>query len=300
MYFDKSAWTRLGSTTLFVLLWASGAIFTRWGLDHASAFAFLILRFTIAIAALTAFGILFRRQLLPLAGTRRRVAQTGMLLIGGYSICYFSALEAGMTPGVLATVLGTQPILTLVLTERGLQPGRLGGLGLALGGLVLMVYESLVSARLSPAGAAFALGALLCMTFGAILQKGIRQAPTGVLTLQYGLSLAICLALLPVKPFEFELTPGFLIPLLWLGPVISVAAQLLLYRLISTGSLVNVTSLFYLVPVVTALMDYLFLGNRLSQQGLIGMAAILAGLALVFGRKAPAVVSQCTNRPDGG
>ncbi|SAL52314.1 multidrug DMT transporter permease [Caballeronia udeis] len=79
----------------------------------------------------------------------------------------------------------------------------------------------------------------------------------------------------------------FLIPLLWLGIVISVFAQLLFYKLIRAGNLVNVTSLFYLVPVVTAVMDYLVLGNRLAPLGLAGMVSILAGPVLVC-RAAPA------------
>ncbi len=73
-----------------------------------------------------------------------------------------------------------------------------------------------------------------------------------------------------------------IVPLLWMGLVVAVGAQLLLYRLIQAGSLVNVTSLFYLVPVTTALLDYGLLGNRLSASALLGMAAILIGLALVF------------------
>jgi drug/metabolite transporter (DMT)-like permease len=52
--------------------------------------------------------------------------------------------------------------------------------------------------------------------------------------------------------------------------------------LIRAGNLVNVTSLLYLVPAVTAAMDYVFLGNALSVQSLVGMAVILVGLALVF------------------
>jgi drug/metabolite transporter (DMT)-like permease len=59
-------------------------------------------------------------------------------------------------------------------------------------------------------------------------------------------------------------------------------AQLLFYRLMQAGNLVNVTSLFYLVPVVTAIMDFLVLGNRLAPLGVAGMASILAGLVLVF------------------
>ncbi|WP_244158345.1 DMT family transporter [Salinicola socius] len=69
---------------------------------------------------------------------------------------------------------------------------------------------------------------------------------------------------------------------MWLGLVISVLAQLLLYRMIRQGNLVNVSSLFYLVPIVTAVLDYLLLGNALSPLAILGMAAILGGVALVF------------------
>ena len=58
-------------------------------------------------------------------------------------------------------------------------------------------------------------------------------------------------------------------------------AQLLFYRLLRRGDLVHVTSLFYLVPIVTAWMDYAFLGHRLDASEWLGMAAILIGLTLV-------------------
>jgi drug/metabolite transporter (DMT)-like permease len=45
---------------------------------------------------------------------------------------------------------------------------------------------------------------------------------------------------------------------------------------------VNVTSLFYLVPAGTALLDWLVLGNVLAPLAIAGMAAIVGGLALVF------------------
>ena len=71
-------------------------------------------------------------------------------------------------------------------------------------------------------------------------------------------------------------------PLLYMGVLISVGATLLLYRLIRMGNLVNVTSLFYLMPGCTALLDYLFLGNRMAVGSLLGMGAIVLGLVLVF------------------
>lgn len=270
-----------GATPLFVLLWSGGAIFSRWGLAHASPFAFLTLRFALALAVLAALGVA-RRQLWPMPGTRGRVALAGALMIGGYAICYLLALDAGMTPGVLATVLGVQPILTLLWAERRVSLPRLAGLLLALGGLVTIVADSLLAARLSWAGWACALGALLCMTVGAIWQKGIAQPPARVLPLQYTVALAMCLLCLPFQPFAFELTPGFLVPLLWMGIVISVVATLLFYRLMQRGNLVNVTSLFYLVPPTTVLLDFVVLGNRPAPLALAGMVAIPVGLALVF------------------
>ena len=64
--------------------------------------------------------------------------------------------------------------------------------------------------------------------------------------------------------------------------VVSVLATLLLYRMIARGNLVNVTSLFYLVPAVTAIMDYLFFGNKLAALSVLGMAMIIVGLMFVF------------------
>ncbi|WP_262340935.1 DMT family transporter, partial [Bordetella pertussis] len=254
------------------------------GLDYASPFAFLVLRFALALAVLTALGLRAGRCL-PAPGTRLRTAATGALLLGGYSICYLLALQHGVTPGVLATVLGVQPLLTLLWLERDLPARRLAGLTLALAGLVLVVWRNIDVARLNHAGMAYALAALGCMTAGALLQKGSRQAPGEVLPLQYATSLALCLALAPGQPWQVQWSPGFVAAWLWLALVISVAATLLLYRLIQGGNLVNVTSLFYLVPPGTALLDYLLLGNRPAPASLAGMAAIVAGLGLVFGRR---------------
>ncbi len=281
MTFNKSAWAAYGSTALFVLLWSGGAIFSKWGLAHASVFAFLVMRFALALVVLLALG-LRRGRWLPAPGTRIHVATAGLLLIGGYSINYFFALEHGVNPGVLATVLGVQPILTLLILERRFTIRRVVGLLIALAGLSLVMYQSLMHARFQATGTAFALGALISITAGAILQKRVHQSPAEVLPMQYGVSLLLCLAFVPFRPFTFEVSIGFVAPLLWMGLIMSVAAQLLLYRLIRGGNLVNVTSLFYLVPVVTAAMDYVFFGNVLSIQGLMGMGAILSGLALVF------------------
>lgn len=281
MRLNKQMLASQSATSIFVLLWGSAAIFTRWGLDNASPIALLILRFSTALIALSLLAI-FRKRLLPKHGTRKQVLLTGLLMIAGYSICYFKAMAHGVTPGLMATIMGIQPILTLCLLEKNLQKERLFGLLIALAGLILLVWKSLTMSFIAPIGIFFALAALICITFGAIMQKNIQQAPTDVLPLQYVVSLVVCLFIVPFEHFEITWNSQMIISVLFLGILISVVAQLLLYRLLNQGNIVNVTSLFYLVPIVTALLDFLILKNTLPLAGLIGMIAILLGLLLVF------------------
>ena len=268
-------------TALFVLLWSSGAIFSRWGLDDASPFVLLALRFGVALVFLWLLGWRERRWL-PEPGTRAQVAGTGLLLVGGYSCAYFLALDQGLMPGALATILGVQPIATLLLQERRAPALRWLGLTLALIGLVLVVLDSLLRARVSAAGVAWALAALACITLGTMAQKRIAQPPTRVLPLQCAVALALCVALLPTQAPRFDPHPMLALSVLWLGAVISVGATVLLYRLLRAGNLVNVTSLFYLVPGGTALLDWWLLGNRMAPLALLGLGLVVAGLVLVF------------------
>ncbi|MHC5225056.1 DMT family transporter [Ignatzschineria sp. LJL83] len=284
MLLNKHSLASQGATSSFILLWGSAAIFTKWGLDNASPMSLLILRFGIALTVLLLIA-LFRRKLLPQQGTSKQVILTGFLMIAGYSICYFKAMSHGVTPGLIATIMGIQPILTLCIIERKMQKMRVFGLLLALGGLILLVWKSLSISFIAPMGIVFALAALLCMTFGAIMQKNDKQAPIDVLPLQYAISLLVCVMLLPFENFEIRINMQLIISALFLGLLISVVAQLLLYKLLNKGNIVNVTSLFYLVPIVTAILDYVLLGNKLPFAGLIGMGAILLGLIVVFKNK---------------
>ncbi|WP_160287879.1 DMT family transporter [Pseudomonas knackmussii] len=279
---NASSLVGVTSASFFVLLWSSAAIVSKWGLAHASPVAFLIGRFAIALGALLILGPLLGLRLPKQPRERRRALLTGLVLLGFYPICYVWALQLQVTPGLIATLLGVQPILTGLLTERRFSAARLVGLLLGLGGLVLVVWQGIGMAGLTLGGLACALLALLGITFGTLLQKGLTESPLGSLPLQYVAGLLLCLALLPTQPLRFDWSPELLLSLLWMGLLVSVGATLLLYRLIARGNLVQVTSLFYLVPAVTALLDYLAFGNRLGPLSLLGMALIVAGLLLVF------------------
>ena len=103
-----------------------------------------------------------------------------------------------------------------------------------------------------------------------------------MLPLQCAVALLLCLAMLPVQRLRLNATPMLALSVLWLGGVISVGATVLLYRMLRSGNLVNVTSLFYLLPGGTALLDWLLLRNRMAPLALLGLGLVVAGLLLVF------------------
>jgi drug/metabolite transporter (DMT)-like permease len=208
-------------------------------------------------------------------------AATGAVLLGAYQIFYLLALNMKVAPGVMATIMGVQPILTAVLVERNRSWSRMFGLALGLAGLVLVVYQGIGDGG-SLAGMLFGVLGMLSMTGGSIMQKRITSNPLGTVPVQYLAGAVVCAVFVPFQPFHFEQSIGFFVPVLYMGLIVSVLATLLLYRLIARGNLVNVTSLFYLVPAVTAIMDYLIFGNRLAWLSLFGMVLIIVGLGFVF------------------
>lgn len=268
-------------TGLFVLLWSSGAIVSEIALAQGSPFALLLVRYTFALVVLIAIA-LSRGRLLPTRESRARVVATGFAIAGVYTSCYLLAMEHGLRPGMLATLLGVQPLLTLAITERRFRPARIGGLLFALAGVAMIVWDGIAGQKFGAAGLIFALLALLGITAGSILQKRETQGPSQVLPLQYAVGLLVILAITPFEPFHMAWTPTFIASGLWLGLGISVGATFALYRLIARGNLVNVTSTMYLVPGVTALLDWIILGHPMAPLGLAGLGAIVAGLVLTF------------------
>ena len=62
--------------------------------------------------------------------------------------------------------------------------------------------------------------------------------------------------------------------------MLSVAANLLLLRLIRAGAIARVTSLFYLVPPITAVMALVLFGEALVPIQIAGMAVAAIGVGI--------------------
>ena len=81
---SKQSVAAAASTSVFVLLWSSGAIFSKLGLAHASPFAFLFIRFAIALCGLVLLIPLLKLKL-PKGGRPMLFAiATGVVLLPSY------------------------------------------------------------------------------------------------------------------------------------------------------------------------------------------------------------------------
>ncbi len=71
----------------------------------------------------------------------------------------------------------------------------------------------------------------------------------------------------------------FIFALLWLVFVLSIGAVTLLMILIRSGSAAQTASLFFLVPVSTAIIAYFLFGETLNVTQIIGMVIVVVAVA---------------------
>ena len=278
---------------LFVLLWSTGFVGAKYGLPYAEPFSFLAVRLGVA-SALLVLAMLVLRKPWPNRVQARHAAVSGLLLHAVYLGGVFWAIKAGMPAGIAALIVGLQPILTAIVAKSTLreQVALAQWLGLVLGliGVTLVVASRMgnsvvagVADVSTPSLVAAGL-ALLGITLGTVYQKrfGAGTPLLGGTLVQY---VASTLAL-TVLAFAFETrviawTPSFIFALGWLVLVLSFGAVLLLMGLIERNAASSLSSLFYLVPIATAIEAYFLFGERLSPLAYGGMLIAIIGVALV-------------------
>jgi drug/metabolite transporter (DMT)-like permease len=279
---------------LFVLLWSTGFIGARLGMPHAGPLTFLSLRYLAVLAVMLPLALLLHVRWPATLRDARHIAVAGVLIQGGYLGGVFCAIDAGMSAGVVALIVGMQPLLTAAAAGRLLgehvTPLQWSGFALGLAGVTLVVWNRMSLQGMDAGSLALALFALSCITLGMLYQK--KYCPSfdlraGVV-LQFGAALLVTLPLaLALETPHVEWTGEFLFALGWLSLVLSAGATTILFRLIERGAATRVTSLFYLTPAITALMAWLMFGESLGTTAITGMAIAVAGVALV-NRNAPA------------
>ena len=272
---------------LFVVLWSTGYVVVRLTMPDAGPVRFLAWRFGAAAILLAVASVMVRAPWATRTIDYGHLAVVGLLIHGIGLGGVWVALDLGVEAGVAALVMGTQPLITaaLAICLIGERIDRRMAAGLALGflGVTLVIHHKLAGIG-NLAGLAAVVIAVVAMTLGVLYQKR-RCAHLDLVTgnaVQLAVAGVACLAVawwIDDRPVEWTLR--IFAVLGWSVLVLSIAATLLLYRLLRRGDAARVSSLLYLVPPVTALMAWAVFRETLAPLAIAGMVLTVVGVALV-------------------
>jgi drug/metabolite transporter (DMT)-like permease len=276
----------------FVVIWASGFVVAKYAAPYAEPLSFLILRYAGVVVLMLALAALARASW-PRPRQAMHIAVAGIGIQAGYLGGVWAAVAAGMPAGVAALVVNLQPVLTAVVAGVLGDPlGRRQVTGLLLGfaGVALVVSNRLTTEGLSPLTLGLTTMALLAITAGTLYQK--RFCPdfdlrTGQVV-QFAASIVVTLPFaLAFESFRFDWTPELVGALAWSVLVLTGGGISLLFLMLRRGAATQVTSYFYLVPGVTALMAWAMFGETLGLVAVGGMVLAVLGVALATRPRRP-------------
>jgi drug/metabolite transporter (DMT)-like permease len=289
---------------IFVLIWSTGFVVARFGMPHAPPMSFLAWRYALSVVA---FGlwILATRPAWPRNRNQwLHLGVTGVLMHAGYLGCVWAAVKAGAGAGIVALIVGLQPVLTALWvsasgSEQRVTMRRWLGLALGLLGLVLVVWRKLGVGEIGLLTMGLSLVALASITIGTLYQKRF-VAPCDVRTANTVQLLAALAVTLPLALLETEAVhwhPEMIGAMAWSVAVLTLGGSSLLYMLIQRGAATRVTSLMYLVPPCTAVLGWLLFDEAMGPLVLIGLGLTAVGVWLAASLPPPAAAASVPGPP---
>ena len=272
----------------FVVVWGSGFLATKVGLQYASPFTFLTLRFALGILLVVPIALAVRPTWPASRNQWLHVAIAGLLMhavnLGGSHYAQY----LGMSAGIAALVLALQPLVTAVVAGPfiGERLNRLQWTGVLLGfaGVALVVWHKIDLDAMSTASLAAVLIALVAITVGTLYQRrfcpAIDLRAASVVQFAATLLFVAPLAWL-VEGFHFRLSWQLLASIGFLVVFASIFAVNALHTLMRRGEATRVTSLLYLTPIIAVALEWLMFGIYPTWLTAVGVVITCAGVALV-------------------
>ncbi|MCH8328300.1 MAG: EamA family transporter [Candidatus Marinimicrobia bacterium] len=258
---------------LLSLAWGSSFMFIKIGVTHTGPMTLVAGRLLIGWVAVSLL------MLRSSVGLPRQKAEWGHLLFLGIintalPIFLISWGEQEIDSGMAAVVNSTVPIWTvllahLILRDEKLTAGRLLGVGIGFGGvLVLVGLPEVIIGNQLLAGQAAVIAAAICYSASAIyIRKFVPDLPylriiwVSLLS-AWLLTAAAALAL--EKPDLLHLHRASLLAMAWLGLIGTALAYQLYYRLLAWWGAGRATSVTYTFPVIGLLLGITIWPRRTS------------------------------------
>ena len=219
---------------------------------------------------------------------------TGALLHCGYLGFLFWPIKNGVPSGIVAIIIGVQPILTMILASlyigEHLDFRKLAGLLIGFIGIAIVIVGKYglnlgLSGGLAPFDLGMCLVSLMSMAIGVFYQKKFcdqSQLLPGTLMQYVAGSLATAFfALLFSEAWAIEWTQTFAIALIWQVLGLSIGAVMLLMYIIRNGEAGRLSSMFYLVPPLVVVEAHYLFGETLGPLSIAGMLVCVFGVYMV-------------------
>jgi drug/metabolite transporter (DMT)-like permease len=271
----------------FVSVWGSGFIATKSGLQYAAPFTFLTLRFCLAIVCLLPV-LLWLRPIWP--NTKRawgHVIVAGLLMHAIHvSGSHYGQYE-GLAAGVVAIILAAQPLLTAMIAALVLKEAASGrqwlGIGIGLIGVLLVVWHKLDIHAMNGKSLMAVLVALIALTVGTLYQR--RFLPdTDLWSAAFIQFVASLLLLAPlaiiVESAKVEWAWQLFAAMLFLVVLASILGVSALHILMRHGQATRVSSILYLPPIVAVAAEWLVYRIIPTPLTFVGMVIVCAGVWL--------------------
>jgi len=276
---------------IFVVLWSTGFIGTKYVVNNADPLTYLAIRMALVVVLMAMIVAIARPKWPDRIGIFHS-AVAGILVHGFYLGGTAIAIAHSIPAGLSALIPGLQPILTSTLANRWLGERvtavQWAGLLLGLAGVVLILHNRPMGGDAGWGWLASAVS-LVSITLGTLYQRRYCNAidwRSGNLVQYIAVTIFFGLGAFLFENNVVHWTTEFVLALMWLAVVLSIGSIGLLYWLIRRSAATSVASLFYLVPAVTALMAYVLFGERLDAIAIVGMTACAAAVFLVNRRAA--------------
>ena len=261
---------------IFILLWSSAFISGKEITQNASPFAALSFRFGIVFIGFFIYALIKNEKLL---GDFKNVFQSiviGVLFHGIYLGGCWYAFSIGMPAAIVALIVTLQPVLTNILSGPlfGEKIGWKQWLGILFGFLgSFMVLGINFASEFPVIGLYVSVLALIAITAGTLWQKKISGSLSLSVSNGYqaigGCLFNAILIILFEDPY-INFNTNFILGMSHQIILVSFGAFTILMFLIKAGSVSKTTTLFFLVPPVSAIMAWLFLGEVLSIIDIMG------------------------------
>jgi len=276
----------------FVAVWGSGYVATKIGLQYAPPFTFLTLRFCFGLLCLAPIVALWKPQWPQSRAELGHLVVAGLLMHAVQLGASHYAQYLGMSAGVTALIISTQPLLTAIIASRWmharLAPGQWAGVFIGLAGVALVVWHKIDIREVTVGSLAATLIAVAGVTAATLYQRTFAPQTDlkAAAVIQFA---ATALVLAPlavgVEGFTVRWSWQLLAAIAFLVIFASFLAVSALHILMRHGEATRVASMMYLPPIFAVALELALFRVLPSALTLVGIAVTCAGVAMTVWTK---------------